>query len=177
MAEEKKRELRMVMFPWLAYGRIGPFIELAKNLARHGLKIIFVSTPLNIKRIKQQVLDAPGIDLMELAMPSVEGLPTGVESSTDCVKREHTPLLLSLLPVALDLFEKPFEALLEQLSPDFMMYDVLRYWVRRVASKLPNPIPAILCHVQYMFGFGRGVCGVFVEAHEAASVPCWITHA
>ncbi|XP_059074823.1 UDP-glucosyltransferase 29-like [Cryptomeria japonica] len=76
MTEEKQRELHVVMFPWLAYGQIAPFVELAKNLASHGLKIIFVSTPLNIKRITPQVLDAPGIDLMELEIPSMEGLPT-----------------------------------------------------------------------------------------------------
>ncbi|GLJ19449.1 hypothetical protein SUGI_0351030 [Cryptomeria japonica] len=141
------------MFPWLAYGHITPFVELAKNLASHGLKIIFVSTPLNIKRIKRQVFDAPGIDLMELAMPSVEGLPTGVESSAHCVKNADAQVLLSLLPVALDLLGKPFAALLEQLSPDFVMYDVLQYWVPRVASKLPNPIPAILFVPMGVTGF------------------------
>ncbi|GLJ19448.1 hypothetical protein SUGI_0351010 [Cryptomeria japonica] len=141
------------MFPWLAYDHITPFVELAKNLASHGLKIIFVSTPLNIKRIKPQVLDAPGIDLMELAMPSVEGLPISVESSADCVKRADAPLLLSLLPVAMDLLEKPFEALLQQLSPDFVIFDVLQYWVARVGSKLPNPIPAILFVPMGVTGF------------------------
>ncbi|GLJ19372.1 hypothetical protein SUGI_0349010 [Cryptomeria japonica] len=77
MAEENQRELRVVMFPWLAHGHIAPFVQLAKSLATHGLKIFFVSTPLNIRRIRPQMLDAPGIDLVELAMPSVEGLPAG----------------------------------------------------------------------------------------------------
>ncbi|GLJ21264.1 hypothetical protein SUGI_0390420 [Cryptomeria japonica] len=126
MAEEKQRELRVVMFPWLAQGHITPFLELAKRLATHGLKIFFVSTPLNIKlRIRPQVLNTPGIDLVELAMPSVEGLPRGLEFSADVVKRADAPVILPLLSVAMDLLEKPFEALLQQLSPDFVIYDYI----------------------------------------------------
>ncbi|XP_057853374.2 UDP-glycosyltransferase 91C1 [Cryptomeria japonica] len=145
MAEEKQRELRVVMFPWLAQGHITPFLELAKRLATHGLKIFFVSTPLNIKlRIRPQVLNTPGIDLVELAMPSVEGLPRGLEFSADVVKRADAPVILPLLSVAMDLLEKPFEALLQQLSPDFVIYDVIQHWVPRVAAKLPHPIPPIV---------------------------------
>ncbi|GLJ35309.1 hypothetical protein SUGI_0710260 [Cryptomeria japonica] len=111
MAEEKQRELRVVMIPWLAHGHITPFVELAKSLASNGLKIFFVSTPLNIRRIKPQICDAPGIELVELAMPSVEGLPPGVESTADAAKTGEAPLLIPLLRAAMDLLEKPFEAL------------------------------------------------------------------
>lgn len=149
MAEEKQGELSVVMFPWLAHGHITPFLELAKILATHGLKIFFVSTPLNIKRIKPRVLDAQGIELVELGMPSVEGLPPGVESSADVVKRAEAPLILPLLTVAMDLLEKPFETLLQKLSPDFVMYDVMQFWVPRVA----NPIPAILFLTMGATGF------------------------
>ncbi|GLJ19442.1 hypothetical protein SUGI_0350950 [Cryptomeria japonica] len=88
MVEEKQRELRVVVFPWLAHGHITPFVELGKRLTSHGLKVFIVSTPMNIKlRITPQVWDSPGIDLIELPMPSVEGLPTGVECSAELVKR------------------------------------------------------------------------------------------
>ncbi|GLJ19429.1 hypothetical protein SUGI_0350550 [Cryptomeria japonica] len=88
MVEEKQRELRVVVFPWLAHGHITPFVELGKRLTSHGLKVFIVSTPMNIKlRITPLVWDAPGIDLIELPMPSVEGLPTGVECSAELVKR------------------------------------------------------------------------------------------
>ncbi|XP_059077642.1 UDP-glycosyltransferase 91C1-like [Cryptomeria japonica] len=145
MAAEKQRALRVVMFPWLAYGHMTPFLELAKRLTAHGLKIFFVSTPLNIQRIKPQMWDAPGIDLVGLAMPSVEGLPAGVESTADCIGKEGGGGgLIPLLVQALDLLEKPFEALLRHLSPDFVVHDFVQYWVPRVASKLSIPIPTIL---------------------------------
>ncbi|XP_059074822.1 inactive UDP-glycosyltransferase 79A6-like [Cryptomeria japonica] len=112
MAEEMHRELRVVIFPGLAHGHITPFVELAKGLASHA-----------------------GINLVELAMPSVQRLPTGIETSA---------VLLPLLTVAMDLLEKPFEVLLRELSPDFVIYDVMQHWVPRVAIQLPNPIVPIL---------------------------------
>ncbi|XP_059074820.1 cyanidin-3-O-glucoside 2-O-glucuronosyltransferase-like [Cryptomeria japonica] len=145
MVEEKQRELRVVVFPWLAHGHITPFVELGKRLTSHGLKVFIVSTPMNIKlRITPQVWDSPGIDLIELPMPSVEGLPTGVECSAELVKRPEGKVKLPLLTVAMDLLEKPFEALLQKLSPDFVIFDVMQYWVPRVAAKQPNPIAPIL---------------------------------
>ncbi|XP_057821856.2 UDP-glycosyltransferase 91C1-like [Cryptomeria japonica] len=131
MAEKKQKELRVVMFPGLSQGHITPFLELAKSLASHGLKIFFVSTPPNIKRIKLQAFELQGLDLVELAM---EKLPTDGESSADVVNIEEE----------LDLLENPFEALLQKLLPDFVIYDMMQHWVPRLAAKLPNPIPTIL---------------------------------
>ncbi|XP_057816690.2 anthocyanidin-3-O-glucoside rhamnosyltransferase isoform X1 [Cryptomeria japonica] len=153
MAEEKQRELRVVMIPWLAHGHITPFVELAKSLASNGLKIFFVSTPLNIRRIKPQICDAPGIELVELAMPSVEGLPPGVESTADAAKTGEAPLLIPLLRAAMDLLEKPFEALLQQLSPNVVFHDFAQHWVPRVA----NPIPAIFFFIMSITSFSFGV--------------------
>ncbi|KAJ6891900.1 UDP-rhamnose:rhamnosyltransferase 1 [Populus alba x Populus x berolinensis] len=39
------------MFPWLAFGHIIPFLELAKLIAQRGHKISFISTPRNIQRL------------------------------------------------------------------------------------------------------------------------------
>ncbi|XP_059065197.1 UDP-glycosyltransferase 91C1-like [Cryptomeria japonica] len=153
MAEEKQRELRVVMIPWLAHGHITPFVELAKSLASNGLKIFFVSTPLNIRRIKPQICDAPGIELVELAMPSVEGLPPGVESTADAAKTGEAPLLIPLLRAAMDLLERPFEELLQQLSPNVVIHDFAQHWVPRVA----NPIPAIFFFIMSITSFSFGV--------------------
>ncbi|GLJ53005.1 hypothetical protein SUGI_1128850 [Cryptomeria japonica] len=72
-------QLHVMMFPWLAHGHITPFLELAKSLLIYGLRISFVSTPLNIARIRKQMV--LGIELVELSLPSVDGLPVGVEST------------------------------------------------------------------------------------------------
>ena len=49
MAETKQEPsppLHVVMFPWLAFGHMVPFMELAQQLARRGHLVTFVSTPI-----------------------------------------------------------------------------------------------------------------------------------
>ncbi|GLJ19443.1 hypothetical protein SUGI_0350960 [Cryptomeria japonica] len=93
MAEKKQKELRVVMFPGLSQGHITPFLELAKSLASHGLKIFFVSTPPNIKRIKLQAFELQGLDLVELAM---EKLPTDGESDNILTHQELAAIAMGL---------------------------------------------------------------------------------
>ncbi|XP_027768848.1 LOW QUALITY PROTEIN: putative UDP-rhamnose:rhamnosyltransferase 1, partial [Solanum pennellii] len=49
--ESNTKKLHIVMFPWLAFGHIIPFLELSKFIARKGHKISFISTPKNIDRL------------------------------------------------------------------------------------------------------------------------------
>uniref|UniRef100_A0A0D6QRE3 Glycosyltransferase n=1 Tax=Araucaria cunninghamii TaxID=56994 RepID=A0A0D6QRE3_ARACU len=137
--KQQQRKIHVVMFPWLAHGHITPYVELAKSLHTHGFRISFASTPLNIARLKQQLLQAqpvPEIDLVELPLPSVEGLPAGAESTGDVKRGGTIPLLIE----ALDRCDKPFEALLRRLSPDFIIHDGVQYWTPRVARSLGIPV-------------------------------------
>ncbi|XP_059070407.1 anthocyanidin-3-O-glucoside rhamnosyltransferase [Cryptomeria japonica] len=131
-----QHQLHVVMFPWLAHGHITPFLELAKSLLTYELRISFVSTPLNIARVKKQIV--PGIELVELPLPSIDGLPVGVESTAGLSEIGRTDLI-SLLFQALDLCEQPFATLLKLLSPDFVIHDTTLYWISRVAAKLGIP--------------------------------------
>lgn len=93
LSDKQQHEVHVVMYPWLAHGHISPFLELSKRLARHGFKISFVSSPRNIEKIKS-LLDSDGrIDLVELPLPAVEGLPPGAESTSD-LENEKIPLLI-----------------------------------------------------------------------------------
>ncbi|KAJ0046445.1 hypothetical protein Pint_05383 [Pistacia integerrima] len=49
MADAK--QLHVAMFPWLAFGHMIPYFELAKRIAQKGHKVSFISTPRNIKRL------------------------------------------------------------------------------------------------------------------------------
>ncbi|GLJ32088.1 hypothetical protein SUGI_0646100 [Cryptomeria japonica] len=135
--ENVEKELHVLMFSWLAKGHILPFLELAKRLAHHAVKITFLSTPSNISWITPllfQDTELLQIDLVELALPTVEGLPEGAESTADVPVELH-----DLLKIALDKLEKPFEDLLQRLSPDYVLYDFSRYWVATVAAKISIP--------------------------------------
>ncbi|XP_059075408.1 anthocyanidin-3-O-glucoside rhamnosyltransferase-like [Cryptomeria japonica] len=131
-----QHQLHVVMFPWLAHGHITPFLELAKSLLSYELRISFVSTPLNIARIKKKIV--PGIELVELPLPSVDGLPVGVESTAGLSEIGRTDLI-PLLFQAVDLCEQPFATLLKLLSSDFVIHDTTLFWTPRVAAKLGIP--------------------------------------
>ncbi|XP_057849675.2 UDP-glycosyltransferase 79A2-like [Cryptomeria japonica] len=133
-----QRQLHVLKFPWLAHGHITPFLELAKSLTSYGLKISFLSTQLDIERIKQKLQPSLGIRQVQLPIPSVDGLPTGVKSTSD-LSRIGALNLMPLPCKALDLCVKPFEELLKLLSPDFVIPDMVQYWAPRVAAKLGIP--------------------------------------
>ncbi|KAK1561026.1 hypothetical protein Q3G72_033567 [Acer saccharum] len=53
MAMAKPEKKNTVMFPFMAYGHLNPFVALARQLERRkGYKITIVNTPLNIKKAK-----------------------------------------------------------------------------------------------------------------------------
>ncbi|GLJ06068.1 hypothetical protein SUGI_0031240 [Cryptomeria japonica] len=137
MEEERMEQIHALMFPWLAQGHIGPFFQLSKRLAHHGLKVTFLSTPRNITKIRPLLLHENGkIDLVQLPLPAVEGLLAGAESTSDVPNEME-----ALLKTALDALEQPFEDLLHRLLPDYVVYDFSQYWAATVAAKFG--IPAI----------------------------------
>ncbi|GLJ53021.1 hypothetical protein SUGI_1129050 [Cryptomeria japonica] len=123
--EEEKQQLHVMMVPWLSYSHITAFLELSKKFSVNGLRVSFLSTPLNIRRIRQ-LRPIPKVDLLELPLPSIDGLPEGVESTAD-LKRGGT---FDLLMEAMD-GQKPFEDLLGRISPDFMAAELPKGFVER----------------------------------------------
>eukprot|EP01018_Ginkgo_biloba_P011554 Gb_34237 [translate_table: standard] len=144
--KQKQKQLHILMFPWLAEGHINPFVHLSKGLAQQGVKVSLVSTPVNISRVKP-LLQHHRIELLELPLPFVDGLPSGAESTAD-IPIEMT----SLLHKAFDRLEKPFQSLLQCLSPDYVMHDLVHCGTPRVAAKLG--IPTIVFVVYNPMGCG-----------------------
>ena len=112
MAETKQEpRLHVVVFPWLAFGHIVPFLELAEQLARRGHFVTFISAPRNIARLRP----APGrelsprIRLVGLPLPAVDGLPDGAESTNDV-----PPEKVELLKVAFDGLAGPVASFLAE---------------------------------------------------------------
>ncbi|RWW22456.1 hypothetical protein GW17_00013347 [Ensete ventricosum] len=76
--------LHVVVFPWLAFGHLIPFLELSKCIAKRGHHVSFLSTPRNIRRLpKLPPSLAPSIDFVPIPLPPCEGLPDGVEATSD----------------------------------------------------------------------------------------------
>lgn len=55
MAVEHTTNLRLLMFPHLAYGHITPFLEVAKKFSDRGFSIDLCLTPINLGFIKNKI--------------------------------------------------------------------------------------------------------------------------
>ncbi|KAK3126641.1 hypothetical protein QOZ80_7AG0559850 [Eleusine coracana subsp. coracana] len=93
VAASSSSPLHVVVFPWLAFGHMIPFLELSKRLAQRGLIVTFVSTPRNAARLGPVPPELSAhIRIAKLELPEVEGLSTGAESTAD-VPQEKVELL------------------------------------------------------------------------------------
>jgi hypothetical protein len=102
--------LHLVVFPWLAFGHIIPYLELSEQLARRGHAVTFLSAPRNIARLRPIPEDlSPRIRLLPLPLPNVHGLPDGAESTADVPPEE-----VELLKVAFDGLTVPFAGFLAE---------------------------------------------------------------
>ncbi|KAL2521836.1 UDP-glycosyltransferase 91A1 [Forsythia ovata] len=77
-------KLHILTFPWLAFGHLIPFLELAKLIAQQCHRISFVSTHRNIQRLRKlppYLSDL--IDFVKIQLPEVDNLPEDAEASID----------------------------------------------------------------------------------------------
>ncbi|MCL7035720.1 hypothetical protein MKW94_004570 [Papaver nudicaule] len=124
-------QLHVVMFPWLAFGHITPFVQLSNKLASHGVQISFLSAPVNIQRISSSLSSSPLIKIIPVHIPAVDGLPPGLGCTADM-----SPALADLLKVALDKMQPQIESLLIDLEPHIVFIDFVQHWFPSIASPL-----------------------------------------
>ncbi|PIA52265.1 hypothetical protein AQUCO_01000260v1 [Aquilegia coerulea] len=127
--------LHVVIFPWLAFGHLLPFLEVAKYLAKKGNRVSFISTPRNIKRLPKIPTNlVPLLNFVELTLPHDDHLPAEAEATTDVPfhKQEY-------LKRAFDGLQSPLATFLEKSSPDWIIYDFVPYWLPPIATKLGIP--------------------------------------
>ncbi|KAG5577415.1 hypothetical protein H5410_057549 [Solanum commersonii] len=78
----EKKKGTILLFPFMAQGHIIPFLTLAFKLEKKGYNIIFVNTPLNIKKLKLSLPQNSSISLVEIPFNSSEhGLPPNTENT------------------------------------------------------------------------------------------------
>ncbi|KZV20779.1 UDP-rhamnose:rhamnosyltransferase 1-like [Dorcoceras hygrometricum] len=135
MAQGAGKKLHIVMFPWLAFGHIIPFLELSKSIARKGHKISFISTPRNIDRLPKIPQDlASSFTLVKIPLPKVQGLPEGAESTMDVGPVDPGPL-----KKAYDGMEPQVALFLRNSRADAVIYDFSGFWVPSIAIDLGIP--------------------------------------
>lgn len=141
--DSRERRIKVLMLPWLAYGHISPFLELAKKLTARNFEIYFCSTPVNLSclntKLSPPLQNSISIKLVELQLPSFPELPP----------RYHTtkglpPHLMPILMKAVDMASPNFSNILSSLKPDLLIYDFLPSWASEFASSMHIPAVALL---------------------------------
>ncbi|XP_021689009.2 putative UDP-rhamnose:rhamnosyltransferase 1 [Hevea brasiliensis] len=132
MMSEPGKKLHVALFPWVAFGHIIPFLDLAKHIAQRGHKISFISTPRNIRRLPNIPSNlAPLINLVSLPLPTVEHLPHSAEATIDIPSQK-----IPYLKIAYDGLQGPLLQFLKTSTPDWIIYDFAPYWLPSIAANL-----------------------------------------
>ncbi|KAK7852682.1 udp-glycosyltransferase 91a1 [Quercus suber] len=119
------KKLHIAFFPWLAFGHMIPYLELAKIIAQKGHHISFISTPRNIDRLPKLPPNlALLIDLVKLPLPHVDNLPDNVEATNDVPLNN-----VSYLKKAYDALQDSMTQFLQDSKPDWVFYDFVPYWL------------------------------------------------
>ncbi|KAL0409993.1 UNVERIFIED_CONTAM: UDP-glycosyltransferase 73C3 [Sesamum latifolium] len=118
MALPPNQHLNFILIPLMAPGHTIPMIDMAKLLAKHGVSVTVIVTPLNAARfssvIDRAVRSGLSIRLLQIRFPSLEaGLPPGCES----VDSLPSYSLIRNFFVAINLLQKPVEEMLKELDP------------------------------------------------------------
>lgn len=132
MAAETENNLRIVMFPWLAFGHLIPYLEFAKLVAKQGHQVFFVSTPRNIERLPGIPPPlVPLIRFVKLPLPPAGDLPDGSEATTDVPSH-----LVKFLKASYDELRNPMAEFLKTSAPDWILHDFASYWLCPIALQL-----------------------------------------
>ncbi|BFG35626.1 hypothetical protein CerSpe_219000 [Prunus speciosa] len=134
--DSNHQKLHIAMFPWLAFGHMIPYLELAKLIAQKGHQISFISTPRNIERLPQLPLNLSSlITLIKLPFPRVDDdLPKAAEATIDIPQNK-----VMKLKKAYDALQQPLTHFLQSSNPDWLLFDFVPYWAPTIAHNLGIP--------------------------------------
>ncbi|KAF4369130.1 hypothetical protein G4B88_020908 [Cannabis sativa] len=137
MAETKEK---VIIFPFMAQGHIIPFLALALHIERQkGFNVIFLNTPLNIKKLRSSLPPDSTIRLLEIPFTSSDhGLPPNTEN-TDVLSYTN---VFRLLQSSISL-RPPVEKILKDLirenpsrKPLCFIADIFFGWTAAVAKEM-----------------------------------------
>jgi UDP-glucoronosyl and UDP-glucosyl transferase len=172
--------LHIVVFPWLAFGHMLPFLELSKSLAKRGHRITYISAQRNIERLHQFQPDLSSrIQLLPFPLPPVEHLPEMAEATGDLPLEKA-----QYLKKAFDGLEAPFSAFLKSACankntrPDWVIMDFAHHWIPKIAEECSIPCAFFSVFRSSTLVF-LGPCSELVGGYRASAEdytvpPSWV---
>ncbi|CAO2195365.1 unnamed protein product [Urochloa humidicola] len=126
--------MHVLMLPWLAFGHILPFTELARRIARQGHRVTLLSTPRNTRRLIHIPPDLAGLlRVVDVHLPRVERLPEDAEATIDLPSDDLRPYLRVAYDAAFS--DKLSDLLQKQERPDWVLIDYAAYWAPAAAAR------------------------------------------
>ncbi|XP_044480648.1 putative UDP-rhamnose:rhamnosyltransferase 1 isoform X1 [Mangifera indica] len=130
MADAK--QLHIAMFPWLAFGHMIPYFELAKRIAQRGHRISFMSTPRNIQRLPKVPPNLSSqMNFVSLTLPHHDNLPHDAEATNDLPFHK-----IPYLKISCDKLQDSLAEFLQKFKPDWIIYDFIASWLPPITAKL-----------------------------------------
>ncbi|KAJ1256855.1 hypothetical protein BS78_K287800 [Paspalum vaginatum] len=136
--------LRVVIVPWLAFGHLLPYLELAERLASRGHRVTYASTPRNLARLPPRRNHA-GVSLAPIPLPRARGLPDGAESTNDVTGDARARAAL-------------WEAF-DGAKPDWVIADTFHHWAPAAARALGVPCAMLQGTAAFVAAMGYGARG------------------
>ncbi|XP_042500014.1 putative UDP-rhamnose:rhamnosyltransferase 1 [Macadamia integrifolia] len=140
MTEEEN--MHVVMLPWSAFGHLIPFLHLSIAVAKAGIRVSFVSTTANLRRLPLHFIppDLPApLNLVELHLPTVDGPPADAEATIDITIDQ-----VQYLKTAYDLLKPQLKQFISHDIPNWIIQDFVPYWTSEISQELKVHIPLIM---------------------------------
>lgn len=123
-------KIDVVAFPFLAQGHIIPFMRLCQLLSSRNLNVVFVTTPVNAKRLRSEQQGGSGVRVVEIAMPAIPGLPEGIENT------ERLPDRFEEFFRAMEETQPSLREMLVRLRPTSIILDFWPVFLLDLATEL-----------------------------------------
>nr|GME11709.1 UDP-glycosyltransferase 79B6-like [Ipomoea batatas]GME20247.1 UDP-glycosyltransferase 79B6-like [Ipomoea batatas] len=129
-------KLHIAMFPWLAFGHLIPFLQLANDLAKRGHRISLLLPTNALLKLKHMNLYPQLITFCALTIPQVEGLPLGAETTAD------TKNLDDSLTLAFDGLQDEVKTIILQMEKLNLVFYDFAYWIPELVSEMGFNLPS-----------------------------------
>lgn len=137
---KRRDQLHVHFLPVMAPGHMIPLVDMARQFAKHCVKVTIITTPRNASKFSKTIQKdrelGSDISIRTTEFPCKEvGLPEGCENLASTTSLEMTLKFIQ----ALYLLQLPIEQLLEEDHPDCLISGIFFPWTVDAAAKLGIP--------------------------------------